>query len=638
MKTLFTFCLLSMSVFCFGQTSFRTGISGIDYSILVDAVQLTDGNYVGVGYAEDYAFSNTDYVYLVKMNNSGTVLATKAITGDNLPYSNTEGIDIIKTSDGNLAVSGTFNDVMTLFKFDNNLNLLWQKQYTHPTADYSTGTRLLQTSDGGYMIAGFLEQYGLDFDYHYAGMLVKTNSTGDVSWSKQYFELSDDTFGDRELYDITGTSDGNYVLLINSYSNNTNVEDTTYLVKINGSGNVIWSKYISFADLATEVFSMSEASDGSLILSGIAYPTSDAPSNEDVERLLVIKCSGEGNVTWAKMTDNGEETYLYAWENVQDTDGGYILSGSSLLYDPAIEDYSSSPYFLKVSSGGTLQWTKVISDVNVNGEGYGLIKTADGGYLATGDAYSNNNEVEYGMMYKFNSAFGICGNIGTFGGLTTLSATAISKTPEVSNLIVTTSSAPVESLTSGSGVNLCSLLPLQLLTFNATLQNNHVNIEWKTANEINTDYFTVERGSHVNAFNALKTVPAKSNGSAVQTYTTTDVQPLPGTSYYRLKQADKDGAITYSGVVSVMVTTKAVVVISPNPVHEVIRVQMQSGAASQVVWQVSDMTGKILSSQTSKLVAGNNFITIPAASLSKGMYLLKVVENGAVNTIKLVKE
>jgi hypothetical protein len=96
-----------------------------------------------------------------------------------------------------------------------------------------------------------------------------------------------------------------------------------------------------------------------------------------------------------------------------------------------------------------------------------------------------------------------------------------------------------------------STLPIELLSFDAKPDDNHVLAKWSTASEKNNDFFTLERSKDGASFEKLKTVPGAGNSDHVLNYSEKDEAPLHGISYYRLKQMDYDGKTSYSRVVTV---------------------------------------------------------------------------------------
>lgn len=89
-------------------------------------------------------------------------------------------------------------------------------------------------------------------------------------------------------------------------------------------------------------------------------------------------------------------------------------------------------------------------------------------------------------------------------------------------------------------------LGIKLLSFSADLDKNKVKINWATASETDNDYFSIERSTDGTQWKEIKRVKGAGTSSSVLTYETFDESPVAGTSYYRLKQTDFDGKMSYS--------------------------------------------------------------------------------------------
>lgn len=92
------------------------------------------------------------------------------------------------------------------------------------------------------------------------------------------------------------------------------------------------------------------------------------------------------------------------------------------------------------------------------------------------------------------------------------------------------------------------ILPVKLVSFTAAREQDIVKLNWATATEENNEYFTIERSVNGNEWTAIKTIKGAGNSASLINYETVDASPLPGTSYYRLRQTDIDGRSTYSDV------------------------------------------------------------------------------------------
>lgn len=110
-------------------------------------------------------------------------------------------------------------------------------------------------------------------------------------------------------------------------------------------------------------------------------------------------------------------------------------------------------------------------------------------------------------------------------------------------------------------------LPVELLFFNAQMKNRIVELTWQTASEHNNDYFSIERSQDGENFEVVTLVPGAGNSTDLLAYFSKDLNPYMGTSYYRLKQTDYDGAFEYSPIRVVQMSEDDVISIFPNPTN-----------------------------------------------------------------------
>lgn len=111
------------------------------------------------------------------------------------------------------------------------------------------------------------------------------------------------------------------------------------------------------------------------------------------------------------------------------------------------------------------------------------------------------------------------------------------------------------------------LLPVGLLNFDAYINGDLVYVTWKTAAETNNDYFTIEKSTDQKNWELVEIVKGAGNSLTLLTYNTVDEKPINGTSFYRLKQTDYDGAYTHSKVkeISFDISENMPVEVFPNP-------------------------------------------------------------------------
>ena len=176
-------------------------------------------------------------------------------------------------------------------------------------------------------------------------------------------------------------------------------------------------------------------------------------------------------------------------------------------------------------------------------------------------------------------------------------------------------------------------LPVKLINFNATPLNGMNRLIWQTANEINNKGFYIQRQTINGGWNSLGYVAAK--GSALN-YSFEDNAPM-AISYYRLQQVDRDGNNHFSQVVCVNNRKNYKLTIAPNPTTDKVHISLpsNSNSANQVATiMVYDFSGKqVLSKQ-----AGSNSVEVDFSTFSKGIYILKLIQNNNIYSERVVRQ
>ena len=222
-------------------------------------VQTTDGGYAIGGYTSSYIIGNADFL-LIKTDADGNLLWNKT-------YGGTDGdwaYSMIQTADGGYALAGStysFNaseEDFYLVKTDADGVMQWNK--TYGGTGYDTAWALIQTTDGGYALAG-------DYDvgeYVYDFWLVKTDVVGNHLWNK--------TYGGHGVMDadwcrsVVQTTDGGYTVVgtTNSYGAG---NGDAWLVKTDADGNYLWNKTYGGTGY-DEAWALIQTSDGGYVIAG----------------------------------------------------------------------------------------------------------------------------------------------------------------------------------------------------------------------------------------------------------------------------------------------------------------------------------------------------------------------------------
>ncbi len=173
-------------------------------------------------------------------------------------------------------------------------------------------------------------------------------------------------------------------------------------------------------------------------------------------------------------------------------------------------------------------------------------------------------------------------------------------------------------------------LPIELISFEAFQKQKSVDLKWVTSSEINNDFFTVQRTADGNNFENIAKVSGKGNSNTVQSYSTTDYNPLDGLSFYRLMQTDFNGQTFFSELVPVRFGNNYfnVTLASLQSSNQVI-LHVSSSSHEKVKVDIFDHLGRKVYSDISD---PETPIVIQLNSFEKGIYLLKAQqgENFAV--------
>ncbi|UAY53654.1 T9SS type A sorting domain-containing protein [Ferruginibacter albus] len=177
-------------------------------------------------------------------------------------------------------------------------------------------------------------------------------------------------------------------------------------------------------------------------------------------------------------------------------------------------------------------------------------------------------------------------------------------------------------------------LPVKFSSVNANYTSGVVKINWTNETEINTSSYEVERSTDGKTFTSVGSVAATN----VRGYSFIDNSSLSGTSYYRIKAVDANGALTYSNVVKVSADSKAAeMVVSPNPVTGgTLGLRLNNFAAGQYTLNIFNTGSQKVFSGSVSHAGGSSIQTIILpASVKKGLYTVSLT-NGASKFVKTI--
>lgn len=204
--------------------------------------------------------------------------------------------------------------------------------------------------------------------------------------------------------------------------------------------------------------------------------------------------------------------------------------------------------------------------------------------------------------------------------------------PVVSNLVggayqfqVTVTDVAGATNSAVTTVTVNSALPVEWLYVKGQRSGNTNVIQWGTATEQNTDYFSVERSEDGSQFTSVGKVTAAGNSTTVKDYSFNDVNIPSGPAYYRLKQVDKDGKAKLSKVILINASTrKTFEQIYPNPVQNNLFVTLDNASRGNGAVSVYDLSGRIMKQEKINKTQDLYNTGVDMKNLVPGLYIVEV--------------
>jgi len=344
-----------------GSSQWQKTFGGSERDYGRSVQQTSDGGYIIAGYTYSFGAGNAD-VYLIKTEPNGSSQWQKTFEGSGCECA----YSVQQTLDGGYIIAGYTYSCGTgdpndpIYPYDPNIYLIktepngesqWQKTFGGSEADFARSVQ--QTSDGGYVIAGFTYSFGAGNADVY---LIKTEPNGSSQWQK--------TFGGNRWdrgHSVQQTSDGGYTIAGQTRSFGEGLDDV-YLIKTDPNGDSLWQK--TFGGFMQDTAgSIQKTIDGGYIIAGTTYSFGAGDQQEPYfEDVYLIKTNANGNSQWQKTF--GGRNHDCGLSVQQTSDGGYIIAGCTYSFGEGNDDV----YLIKLCSEGTLS-----GDLNCDG----IVNTED---------------------------------------------------------------------------------------------------------------------------------------------------------------------------------------------------------------------------------------------------------------------
>ena len=336
------FCFFGVVSISFGQNSFQKTFGGIEDDAANCVCYTSDSLFLISGYTESFGSGGKD-ILIIKMDQCGDIIWQNAYGG----ILDEEATHIMATSDNGYILTGITKSFgqggndIFVIKINQEGNILWAKAFGGYLND--RGRKILETNNG-YYITGDTKSFGQGLSDIY---LIKIDLSGNFLWSKVYGGYDNDG-----AHSILLSLDGNIIISGSSYSYGN--AHQIMIMKTDPSGNLIWFKTYggSGTDGASDIIQLY---DGSLITTGNA---ADGAGNLD---FFLLKTDNDGNLDWFKTYGGSSEDWGYSV--LSTIDNGFIISG----YTDSFGFGNRDVYLVKTDSSGSLEWSQTYGGTNFDG-------------------------------------------------------------------------------------------------------------------------------------------------------------------------------------------------------------------------------------------------------------------------------
>ena len=350
-------------------TTYGTSYNDVGYLVK----QTFDNGYIITGKTESLGNGESD-IWLVKTDYRGNEESNQTFGG----VENDEGYSIYITNDNGYIIAGStysFGSGLSDFwiiKTDSNGNEEWNR--TFGGGSYDCARSIQQTTDNGYIIAGYTWSFG---NGQTDMWLIKTDQNGNEEWNQTFGGI----WHDRGFSVPQPSGDGSIIARWTSSFGNG--DDDAWLIKTDSQGNEEWNQTFG-GSLMDQGFDVQITYDGGYVITGF---TKSFSGQSDI---WLIKTDQNGNEEWSQTYGGNDSEH---GNSVQQTvDGGYIITGYTESFGIGLRNV----WLLMTDSNGNEIWNNTIGP----SIGNSVQQTSDNGFIITGQislSYPNSGS-NFGLI------------------------------------------------------------------------------------------------------------------------------------------------------------------------------------------------------------------------------------------------
>ncbi len=347
-------------------------------------MNLQDSAFIVVGSNDSLSSAGDKYSgFISKFDYEGNMVkADQYITTDTIFYqtynsnSDDQFKSIVRTPDNNLMTVGLtqsygatnlYDIDILLMKLNYNLDTLWTKVLSHPNDTSLRPNKIINTTDGGFLICGWQNSYTSS---NVRAFLCKVDSLGNLQWRKSYSNL----IYTSTIWSVVETSDHGFICVGGVYD--ITQEGNPFYMKVDSSGYVEWTQIqvTLYSDWFRNIIG---TLDGNYLISGLG-----TVGNPTYRQNRFQKITESGVVIWDKsfgLFSSGSPLGI-----LQNSDSTFMMTGANGV------NGGSQGILMKLSAVGDSLWTKNFGEMQDDGWFWDISLCADGGYIMCGETYCCN--------------------------------------------------------------------------------------------------------------------------------------------------------------------------------------------------------------------------------------------------------
>ena len=368
MKRICFLPLLVASLYCSAQNNFQKAIGGEKFERALFIDHTSDDGYIVCGYSNSFGDGSYD-MYVVKLDKAANIQWQKTFGGSRTDIG--WGVKELKDKTfllfGAIGIDSTNDDVFITL-LDANGNQLWQKTYGNEK--YERCTQMLATSDGNFLLIG---QRNVGPGNNIDSYVLKIDGNGNLLWEKCF----GGTLPERTYYGGE-VANGDF-LISGSVLPYASAKADIFLLRITKHGELVWTKTIGEEKVHDIIHSFCRNSDKkTYTLTGYSET-----AKEGFHEGLFMQIDENGNLLKKQTFDTGEDMRLMHSEETPD--GSFIVTGYTRK---DITKNIHDAVLLKFNKDGKAEWIRTFGQPDKDDQGYWIVVNIDGTYTFVGYTHS----------------------------------------------------------------------------------------------------------------------------------------------------------------------------------------------------------------------------------------------------------